>query len=67
LDLVKLLSEMGYSAFSFLDPTSVKGESASLPSLSRKGWMGKEEVQRALEALEPWPEGLAVNLVARRA
>lgn len=62
--LVKLLSEMGYSAFSFLDP---KGEPASLPSLSRKGWMGKEEVQRVLEALDPWPDDLWMNLAARRA
>ena len=62
--LVKLLSEMGYSAFSFLDP---KGEPASLPSLSRKGWMGKEEVQRVLEALDPWPDDLGMNLAARRA
>jgi hypothetical protein len=29
--------------------------------------MGKEEVQRALETLEPWPEDLVVNLAARRA
>jgi FkbM family methyltransferase len=65
-DLVKLLSEMGYSAFAFLDPMSIKGDLAPLPSLFRKGWMGNEEVQRALEALEPWPEDLIVNLAARR-
>jgi FkbM family methyltransferase len=65
--LVELLSEMGYSAFTLLDPTGAEGEPAPLPSPFRKGWMGKEEVQRALEALEPWPEDLVVNLAARRA
>jgi len=68
LDLVKLLLEMGYSAFTFLDPKSIKGEDPiPLPSSFRKGWMGKEEVQKALEALDPWPEDLLVNLAARRA
>ena len=66
-DLVELLSEMGYSAFALLDPTGAEGEPAPLPSPFRKGWMGKEGVQRALEALEPWPEDLVVNLAARRA
>ena len=65
--LVELLSEMGYSAFALLDPTGAEGEPVPLPSPFRKGWMGKEEVQRALEALEPWPEDLVVNLAARRA
>ena len=66
-DLVELLFEMGYSAFALLDPTGTEGEPAPLPSPFRKGWMGKEEVQGALEALEPWPKDLVVNLAARRA
>jgi len=65
-NLIKLLSEMGYNAFSFLDPASVKGGPAPLPDSLRKGWMGKEGVQKALEVLEPWPEDLATNLAARR-
>jgi FkbM family methyltransferase len=67
-DLVKLLLERGYSAFTFLDPTSIKGEDPiPLPSSFRKGWMGKEEIQEVLEILDPWPEDLLVNLAARRA
>jgi len=67
-DLVKLLLEMGYSAFTLLDPTSIKGENPMpLPSSFHKSWMGKEEVQKVLEVLDPWPEDLLVNLVARRA
>lgn len=65
-DLVELLFEMGHSAFALLDPTGEGGESVPLPSPFRKGWMRREEVHRVLEALEPWPETLVVNLVARR-
>jgi FkbM family methyltransferase len=65
-DLVELLFEMGHSAFALLDPTGPEGELVPLPSPFRKGWVGRAEVQRALEALEPWPEGFVVNLVARR-
>lgn len=64
--LAKLLSDMDYNTFAFLGPTGVEGEPVPLPSPLPKGWVGKEEVQRALEALGPWPEDLTMNLVARR-